>query len=1437
MEKYNDLLYNDNINNWVRIKGRIKRRHMMSSNNNFLLKIHMEEDNNITEIYLNKERRSFTFINDECVSDLIIPEFKITSLNMILENISDTNTNDTYYAEYDKDDQLIREYDKDKINILNDMITKISINDFLDYYNNIKMNDYYIDNVIDSYNCVLPNEMKKIISYTTNGVAFSGEEKIYLMSHDSITNYNKEIANFIPLMNVNDNSCIGYDYKDSLYKEYKEKELIKETRTLEEMIKTETKKEKEVKEDIELLYTEEELENVKAEKNESIILENNKQIENAENTEDEYGNTIKNIDYQLEKLSNGIIVKEKEVSKTKEEIVENKSNLETEKESLEKRIEFEIEKLKYEKKQAEKLVKEDKIGKTAEDLLEKLSKEIDNLEELKTKVSTENIEITENLEEKGEKILHELSNEIKLANKERKNKKDQIERIEFEKEKLKHEKKQADKLVKDDKIGKTAEDLLEKLSKEIDNLEELKTKVSTENIEIHENLEEKGEKILHELSNEIKLVHNKNKDKVVENTPSSESEKKIIEKNDSSMKLINDERKKIVEKAKNIKENKIQNSREKEKFEKRLDFEIEKLEYERKKAEKLILSEGIGKTAELILEDLSTEIANLKKIKLENKISDITIIAKSEEKSKQILRDLENEIKKINKQKKNNKEKSEQVKTEIEKLKYEKKQAEKLIIKDELGKKAKEILEELNQEIRSLEELNTSILNENVEIPKNLGESGNEILCRLASEIELVNKERKLKQEKIERVNFEIKKLNNEKKQAQKLIVKDELGQSAEDILNKLSKEIDDLEEIKTRIFNENIEIPENLGEKAEEILHELANEIKLVNKEKRFKEEKIERVNFEIKKLKHEKKEAEKLVLEDEIGKTAEEILEELNQEIGKLEEIKTKIKTDNIDVPKDLGQSGIKTLHKLTDEIKIVNRERRENEEKIERINFEIKKLKFENKQATKLVLSEKIGNTAEDLLKQLGDEISKLESLKEQILIEKIELPKKISKSGFDILKKLSDEIEKVREERDEEKAKKKAEKEQKLKEEQKEFLVLNEMINKSIFNGLDNYKINLNDTHKLIIEHLPYYEITNSFDVIQIPEIEVDKLTLIPQAEIDFGKIKLTVHSLNNNKVDLLVCAANSIVDKDNNRIKKGTHLLLDLKNEIILRLNKKGVMETWSLKMEKSTFEKELRNIDYGKMMNIISELDSYKKLGNLEKYEMQKSVMLFIYFIMNNKDFNKLKEIYRILEKEPSLYEEFITKYNIICSLEGKNKLATYEQKKGFVTKLNYIKGLIDAKWLDYPRYIFNAHNYFANDDFLEDFIEELNATLTEKDFYNYLKKLFKEYEMFENLDEEGCNNLDKCLEYLSVLYKYYPNIGEDNKYKIEKTFMIGAEEEDIALLISKLCRRGITDYAAFVEYDVMMKEKYRLGQLTYPIYSENFNIEEIRNGGEDDEY
>ena len=184
----------------------------MNSNNNFLLKIHMEEEGSIKEIFLNKERRSFTFVNEECVSDLIVPEFKITSLNMILKNTSETSGDETYYAEYEKDNELIREYDKEKINLLVNMITTITINDFLEYQDKIKVNDYYVDNIIDAYNCVLPIEVKRLISYTTNGVVFGGKDKIYMMPHDDIVNYSKEIKNFIPIMIKNETNYIGFDY-------------------------------------------------------------------------------------------------------------------------------------------------------------------------------------------------------------------------------------------------------------------------------------------------------------------------------------------------------------------------------------------------------------------------------------------------------------------------------------------------------------------------------------------------------------------------------------------------------------------------------------------------------------------------------------------------------------------------------------------------------------------------------------------------------------------------------------------------------------------------------------------------------------------------------------------------------------------------------------------------------------------------------------------------------------------------------------------------------------------------------------------------------------------------------------------------------------------------------------------------------------------------
>lgn len=894
----------------------------MSSNNNFLLKIHMEEEDNIKEIFLNKERRSFTFVNDECVSDLVMPKFKISSLNMILKNINDNQGSDKYYAEYEKDDELVREYDKEKINLLVEMITKININDFFEHLGEIKVIDYYVDNIVDAYNCVLPIEMKQLISYTTNGVVFGSKDKLCMMPHDDIVNYNKEIKNFIPLIIKNDTNYIGFDYNDSLYKEYVNNESINEAKTLKGVVITAQ---------IEVLDLEEkeDTDAFAQELREKIDEELDKNPINSD-----YENTIRNIELQLEKLNVGLIVQHK---KEEYQYVEKKN------------------------------------------------------------------------EEK-----------IKIKN-----------------------------------------EIVDSIRKSIKEIEESQTKNNSEKITIKKN--------------NIKDKSNKKKD-----------------------------------------------------------------------------------------EDNKKDVVRTPKIReLKNKENDkLSAFLEEYNKSKQV----------------------------------------------------EEIIE--------------------------YDESFNEVLDDHAQDEEVRHE-----------LDEEFDKVLDDHAQDEE--VKNEVDKDFDDILNKSAAEVLTLEEM--------LEIDPNYV--------------------------------------------AQSLETDEEFDKVLEEHAED--------EIIKNEID------------------------------------------------LNFDNE----------------------------LEQIKEEV------------------------------------------------KTEEKEAISLNELVLNSIEHGTNNYKINFNDTQKLVVEHLPYCEISNNFGVIQIPEIEIDKITLLPDGKLDLGKIKLIVSKLTSNKVELLIQSATNIVDNENNKLKVGSNITLDLNTELTFRLNKKGAMETWTLKMEKSTFEKELRNIDYAKVMNLISNLEGYKKLGNIEKYELQKSVMLFIDFTMRYNEQKDLDELYRILEKEPTLYEEFITKYNIKHALELKNSLSTYDSKKEFVTKLNYVEGLIDAKWLDYPRYIFKTHNYFSKDEFLQDFLEDLNITLKEEDFADYLKKLFKEYDMFKDLDEVGKDNLDKCLEYLSLLYKYNLYLGEKYKYEIEKTFMIGATEEDIALLISKLCRRGIKDYSYFIEYDVMMKNKYRLGELKYPIFSESFGIEEIRNGGEYDEY
>jgi len=912
---------------------------MTSNNNNFLLKIHMEEKNSIKEIYLNKERRSFIFVNEECVSDLIIPEFKITSLNMILENISDSNGDDSYYAEYEKSGKLLREYDHAKINLLIDMVTKITVNDFLNHQKNIKINDYYVDNIVDAYNCVLPNNMKKLISYTTNGLVFDDSNNLYLLSHDDVVNYKGNINNFIPLMK-RENNYIGFDYKEFLYKEYSGTETINESKTLKDI----------------LLTTDDSSQPDKTIETDLFIQELREKIDERlieEQVNIDYETTLKNIDLQLARLNAKLVSKPKK------------------------------EEYKYVEKHNEEKIK------IKNEIVEGIRKSI--------------------------KELESRNNNLK-----------------------------------------------------IDNSQNVKTKIK---------------------NNHIKTLDSK-----TEKKPQKAS--------------LN------VPKIRNVK------SKENEKLTAFL------IEYDKQHKE---------------------EKDRLKK---ENK----KIKTEQETKNKKLFREFLSQ--------------------------YDEKLAKEASVK----KQFKEFLTQYED--------------------------------KLSKEV----KDKKLFKEFLSQYDEKLAKEANVKKQFKEFLTQYE---------DKLSKEVKD---------------------------------------KKLFKE------------------------------------------------------------------------------------------------------------------------------FLSQYDEKLAKDKKIKKEKEVEKMK----------------KEEIEKE---------------------------TLNNLLVNSINHGITNYKVNFNDTHKLVVEHLPYYEISNEFDVIQIPEIEIDKITLIPDGQLNFGKIKLVVETLSNNKVDLLVKSATTIVDIYNNKFQAGQHIVLDLNNEVTLRLNKKNAMETWTFKMEKSTFAKELRNIDYSKVINCISKLQSYKKIGNIEKYELQKSVMLFIDFVMKYNEFEKLDELYEILENEPTLYEEYITKYNINHSLQLKDCLNTYDDKKEYLIKLNYINGLIDAKWLDYPRYIFETHNYFQKDNFLQNFIDELNDSLQEDDFANYLKNLFKEYEMFKNLDNIGKENLDKCLEYLSVLYKYNSSLGEKYKYQIEKTFMIGATEEDISLLISKICRRGIKDYSLFIEYDEMMKNKYRLGQLKYPIFSESFGIEDIRNGGEDYEY
>ncbi len=584
-------------------------------------------------------------------------------------------------------------------------------------------------------------------------------------------------------------------------------------------------------------------------------------------------------------------------------------------------------------------------------------------------------------------------------------------------------------------------------------------------------------------------------------------------------------------------------------------------------------------------------------------------------------------------------------------------------------------------------------------------------------------------------------------------------------------------------------------------------------NEENLFEEIPVKEEKLEVP-VEEEKVDVDKVLdnIDRQIERLSAGIVKESSDEIEK-EEVKdeeTHYESENPNVDKVLDNEE---LEKLTDEINAKLEKIEQSDREIEFLDLSNNSQKLPNVQVKDNNLDRK---QLDELMNLIEQEIEKLNE--EEVVPEE---------DGKIIIfkPKLQPVVQKVKtfEEEDIEVATEKTD--------EKEAVYYPSDILSSITNTFENFVVNLNDHQKLVVEHLPYYELNDSFGIIQVPEIELNDYSLIPGKEIKIDKIKFLVHDLTHNRVDLIVKSAPNIYMENGTKLRKESHIVIGLNDEYTFKLHKNDAMETWTIRMNQATFERELRELDYHNILSLVSKTKYYPQLGNLEKYELQKTIMLFLNLVMKKQDYDTLDKLYKIIKNDKEKYEEFVTDYVLQDAYKQKDTLPSYEDKKDFLEKINFVRGLVDSNWLDYPRYIFGSHNYFAKDAFLKNYLEDLNEKLQESAFYDYLKKILNEYNLFKDLDKEGTKNLELCLQYLSLVYKHNPYVGENAKYKIEKAILIGVSEEDLALLISKICRRGIKEYANFREYETNLREKYRVGELKYPIYSEYFELEDIRMG------
>lgn len=365
-------------------------------------------------------------------------------------------------------------------------------------------------------------------------------------------------------------------------------------------------------------------------------------------------------------------------------------------------------------------------------------------------------------------------------------------------------------------------------------------------------------------------------------------------------------------------------------------------------------------------------------------------------------------------------------------------------------------------------------------------------------------------------------------------------------------------------------------------------------------------------------------------------------------------------------------------------------------------------------------------------------------------------------------------------------------------------------------LFNFNKDLNNTSKIYISHVPYVSKNNN-SLLVIPKIEEYTIDLVNDIEFKISNLTLKVKSLNNKEISLKAISKSNIL-MDKKVVNKNDVLTFKMNEEHVFSLDSKEGIETWNFKFKKETFKKEYRRIHFEKIKQILEKKDEFKKLTTLEKYETYKALVLFLYFINQKQDEAKLDELYSLLDS--NLYEEFITDYNI-KEVEKNTTFKSFNDKKIFVEKVNFVDTLIKYNFLSYPRYIFSTVSYFDKDKIMKEFDYIFNKMITKETFKEYLIKLFEQNSLYQKVSK----NFEYMLNLLSNMYYVDIKNGEDKKYYIEKLVIDNTKEDDLSYNISVLLSAYIKDEKLREEYLEDLQDKYTKGELKEPIYNKMLEV------------